>query len=86
MRADCGLYPRLGQFFDTAAEIADAACMTRPTLAKTLQGRREFTENEKRAIYDKLLLGEFVKYLQGQENKVKALLESDFDTEFRIKE
>lgn len=86
MRADCGLYPRLGQFFDTAAEIADAACMTRPTLAKTLQGRREFTENEKRAIYDKILLGEFVKYLQGQENKVKALLESDFDTEFRIKE
>lgn len=86
MRADCGLYPRLGQFFDTAAEIADAACMTRPTLAKTLQGRREFTENEKRAIYSKILLGEFVKRLKGQENKVEALINSDFDTEFHVKE
>lgn len=54
MRADGGVYPRLGRYFKTKGEFADAACMTRPTLNKTLQGDRPFTRQEKLAISNAL--------------------------------
>ena len=44
MRADSGVYPRLGKYFSTTDEFAKAACMTRPTLLAVFQGRREFME------------------------------------------
>lgn len=54
MRADCGLYPRLGRYFKTAQELADAATMSRPTLLATLHGKRSFTRQEKLAVCNAL--------------------------------
>lgn len=84
MKADCGQYPRLGQFFDSTAQIAAAACMTRPTLYQVIQGTRQFTDNEKAAIKNAVL----AKVLQGTAANITVndLLTGEFDELFKIKE
>lgn len=84
MRAALGNYWRLGQFFDSTAQIAAAACMTRPTLYQVIQGTRQFTDNEKAAIKNAVL----VKVLQGTAENITVndLLTGEFDELFKIKE
>ncbi len=84
MKAALGNYERLGQFFKSKAELAAAGCMTRPTLAQALSGPRGFTNNEKQAIKNALV----VKVIQGTAKQitVEELLSGDFDELFRIKE
>lgn len=85
MRAGAShLYPRLGRYFDTADELASAACMTRPSLLKALKGIRPFTEAEETAIRDRLV----VKVLRNPDEDltVKELLSpSSFDELFKTK-
>lgn len=49
------LYPRLGRFFENTEELAAAACMSRPTLLKSLRGQRSFTRSEENAIRNDLI-------------------------------
>lgn len=85
MKAKCGVYPRLGQFFGSLEELASAAVMTRPTLNRVLKGEREFTYKEKAAI--KCFLVEKIVRKQVDEEKLtlKELFEHDFDESFREK-
>lgn len=50
MRASCGLYPYLGQFFRTLPELASAGCMSERRLRDCLDGAKTFTQAEKKAI------------------------------------
>lgn len=79
MRADLGVYSRLGQFFGSTTELADAAVMTRPTLSKVLQGKREFTRQEKAALCNYL-------YRQDNDLNKESLKADSFDEQFKTKE
>ena len=86
MRADSGVYPRLGKYFSTTDEFAKAACMTRPTLLAVFQGRREFTRSEKTAICGRLLTKLMRDEIDDPELKPQELLNPDsFDELFREK-
>ena len=50
MRASSGMYPSLGRYFKTSQEMADAGCMSRVRLRDCLDGKKEFTKQEKSAI------------------------------------
>lgn len=86
MRADGGVYPRLGRYFKTAGEFAEAACMTRPTLTEVLQDNREFTRSEKAAICGRLLAKVLANDPRVHDLTTKELLNPDsFDELFRDK-
>lgn len=76
MRASGGLYPALGRYFSTMQELADAGCMSPRRAQDCLRGIKQFTDQEKVAIYNNVRLKVLgVKY------------EADlFDKTFRIKE
>ena len=69
-----GLYPQLGQYFRTTEELASAGCMSVRRLYDVLHGRKSFTEDEKRAIWNAILV---------KENKIEA--RGDFDEKFKRK-
>jgi hypothetical protein len=69
-----GLYPQLGQYFRTTEELASAGCMSVRRLYDVLHGRKQFTEDEKRAIWNAILV---------KENKIEA--RGDFDERFKRK-
>lgn len=69
-----GLYPQLGQYFRTTEELASAGCMSVRRLYDVLHGRKNFTEDEKRAIWNAILV---------KENKIEA--RGDFDEKFKRK-
>lgn len=77
MKGKCGLYPSLGRYFSTKKELADAGCMSRQRLDDCLNGKKQFTEQEKVAIYNNIRLRQVwgVKYEP-----------SLFDETFKIKE
>ena len=50
MRADGGLYPSLGRFFGSLVELADAGCMSKQRARDCLDGKKAFTNAEKKAI------------------------------------
>lgn len=79
MRAELRLYPRLGRYFDTTDDLANAAVMTRPTLLKVVNGEREFTEKEKTAICNCL-------YRQDNDLNKQDLKADSFDEQFKSKE
>lgn len=86
MRADTRLYPSLGRYFRTSAELADAACMKRNRLYHILRGDKEFTEQEKKAIANsvigKMIAGEI------DDTELDQMVEAreDFDKVFKTKE
>lgn len=77
MRASGGLYPALGRYFSTMQELADAGCMSPRRAQDCLRGIKQFTDQEKVAIYNNIRLKQVlgVKYEP-----------SLFDETFRIKE
>ena len=44
------LYPVLGKYFKNETELAHAGCMSRTRLWECLNGRKDFTRAEKKAI------------------------------------
>lgn len=50
MTASGGLYPALGRFFKSMTELAHAGCMSKTRLRDCLDGKKEFTRAEKKAI------------------------------------
>ena len=69
-----GLYPQLGRYFKTTEELASAGCMSVRRLYDVLHGKKEFTEQEKRAIWNAILI---------KENKLEV--SGDFDERFKRK-
>ena len=69
-----GLYPQLGRYFRTTEELASAGCMSVRRLYDVLHGKKQFTEDEKRAIWNAILV---------KENKIEA--HGDFDEKFKRK-
>lgn len=50
MIASNTLYPSLNRFFKNQTEFAHAGCMSRTRLNDCLNGKKEFTRSEKKAI------------------------------------
>ncbi|MBR3463348.1 MAG: hypothetical protein IKH20_11820 [Clostridiales bacterium] len=50
MTASGGLYPSLGRYFENMTELAHAGCMHRDTVRKCLDGEKDFTRAQKKAI------------------------------------
>ena len=50
MRGSCGLYPSLGRHFKSMKELAHAGCMSTRRLYDCLNGHKDFTRAEKKAI------------------------------------
>ena len=63
-----GLYPQLGRYFRTTEELASAGCMSVRRLYDVLHGKKQFTEDEKRAIWNAILVKErrFISVLPGK--------------------
>ena len=90
MRASCGLYPALGRFFETKKELADAGCMSRQRLDECLNGLKDFTDQEKRALVANIMARMYVNEIP--QDKEIGLIDlylaynGQFDTLFRVKE
>ncbi len=69
-----GLYPQLGRYFRTLDELASAGCMSVRRLYDVLHGKKQFTEDEKRAIWNAILVKEHKLEVRG-----------DFDERFKRK-
>lgn len=50
MTASGGLYPSLGRYFSNLTELAHAGCMSRTRARECLDGIKQFTRAEKKAI------------------------------------
>ena len=68
------LYPQLVRHFKNLEELASAGCMSVRRLYDCLHGLKEFTEPEKRAIWNAILI---------KENKLEV--SGDFDAQFKRK-
>lgn len=77
MRASGGLYPALGRYFSTLQELADAGCMSPRRAQDCLRGIKQFTNQEKVAIYNNIRLKQLLGVMYEP---------SLFDQTFRIKE
>ena len=62
MNAAGGLYPSLGRYFRSMTELANAGCMSRQRARDCLDGKKEFTDAEKKAIAANIAL----KIAEGQ--------------------
>lgn len=65
-------YPQLLRYFKTTKDLADAGCMSRTRAWQCLYGIKDFTENEKRAIRNAIIVKEH--HLESS---------GDFDKQFR---
>lgn len=83
MRSDCGIYPALGDYFETVKEIADAACMSPRQLEYCLKGEKVLTDQQKRAIANEIVARMVNKEIDSY--KMLLILEArkDFDKIFR---
>ena len=77
MRGSCGLYPSLGRYFSSLQELADAGCMSPRRAQDCLRGLKQFTDQEKVAIYNNIRLKELLGVMYEP---------SLFDETFKIKE
>lgn len=57
MTAAGGCYPSLGRYFRTLKELAAAGCMSRQRARECLDGVKQFTEAEKKAIAANIAAG-----------------------------
>lgn len=48
--SDCDFYPSLHRYFRNETELAHAGCMSRTRLNDCLNGKKDFTRSEKKAI------------------------------------
>lgn len=61
MTARGGLYPSLGRYFENSTELAHAGCMSRTRLRDCLDGVKQFTRAEKKAIAAHIFIKEMEK-------------------------
>ena len=71
------MYPSLGRYFRNLQELADAGCMSTRRAQDCLRGLKQFTDQEKVAIYNNIRLKELFGIMYEP---------SLFDETFKIKE
>lgn len=69
------LYPQLRRHFKSVQELADAGCMSRTRAWQCLHGIKPFTDQEKRAIWNAIIIKEHQLESRG-----------DFDEKFKRKD
>lgn len=74
------VYPALGQYFRTVQDLADAACIGRTRATDCLAGRKDFSPQEKKAIWNCILVRHF--HLSSFE--LNGDLLTDLDQAFRV--
>lgn len=50
------VYPGISRYFSSVKELASAGCMSRTRAWECLTGKKEFTEDEKKAIWNAILV------------------------------
>lgn len=79
MKTTSTIYPSLSRYFKTVQELADAGCMSRRRATDCLSGKKEFTAQEKQAIFNAILVKVYdIKAIRFQERVL-----TDFDEIFR---
>ena len=61
MTASGGLYPSLGRYFKNMTELAHAGCMSKSRMRDCLDGKKNFTRAEKKAIAAHIIVKELDK-------------------------
>lgn len=88
MSMNSTLYPSLGRFFENQTQLAHAGCMSRTRLWECLNGRKDFTRAEKKAISANIalrLMNEKSINYQDLENATEAW-KGKFDEIYKKKE
>lgn len=92
MNAAGGLYPSLGRYFRSMTELANAGCMSRQRARDCLDGKKEFTEAEKKAIAANIAIRLItmphscsVSFAQAELSKATAAWAGEFDLVYRKK-
>lgn len=83
MRASTGVFPRLGRYFETMNDLADAGNISPRRTFDCVRGIKQFTDQEKRAIVNAIIAHMVVtgKKKDELQDMVEAL--DDFDKVFR---
>ncbi len=88
MKRASPIYPSLGRYYSTIQDIADAACISRTQAWRCLTGKRKFTEKQKRAIANDIVVRFYTGEIEGtgRANEIDELLEArrHFDEIFKI--
>ena len=89
MTASGGLYPSLGRHFESLTQLAHAGCMSRQRARDCLDGKKDFTRAEKKAISAniamKVMNAPSVDYKE-LEDANRAWKEGKFDEIYRRKD
>ena len=83
MRASCGIYPALGRYFKTLDELSRAGCMSRQRMTDCLAGRKEFTDDEKKAICNAIIAKMVAREIENWDMLTILEARKDFDGTFR---
>jgi len=89
MTASGGLYPSLGRHFENMTELANAGCMSKSRLRDCLDGKKNFTEAEKKAITAHIVVKELDKRPIDESELArasKAYHTGNFDEVYRRKD
>lgn len=88
MTASCGLYPSLGRHFGSLTELAEAGCMSRRRVRDCLDGVKDFTKAEQKAIASNILAKEMCKQFPDNRelNDAKAAFNGRFDEIYKRKD
>lgn len=86
MRASSGIYPALGRYFKKSQDMADAGCMSRTRLRDCLDGKKEFTDQEKSAICCRALFNICgnVRFTSTDRDNLEKGMKGDFDQIFKV--
>ena len=88
MTASGGLYPSLGRYFENMTELAHAGCMSKSRMRDCLDGKKNFTRAEKKAIAANIMAKELCKQVIDERELTDALTayKGKFDEIYRRKE
>ena len=82
MRASTGVFPRLGRYFETMNDLADAGNISPRRMFDCVRGIKQFTDQEKRAIVNAIIAHMVI---TGKDEELQDMVEAldDFDKVFR---
>lgn len=81
------IYPSLGRYFKNQTELAHAGCMSRTRLADILDGKKDFTRAEKKAISSSIIARELDKPIINEHELANAMraFKGEFDEIYKRK-
>ena len=81
------IYPSLGRYFKNQTELAHAGCMSRTRLADILDGKKDFTRAEKKAISSNIIARELDKPIINEHELANAMraFKGEFDEIYKRK-